>query len=238
MSTKEKVGAKIDGSQSVNENVATRTIAFFNKYQNLIYGVLIALLLIVFGVVAANKFYFQPKNERGTLALLPSITLYTEGVQANDTAKLMTALEGDAATDGFESIVSGYKMTKIGNTAKYFVGMTYFALGDKDAALESLSSFKKRDNVYWYAAQMTMGDIYDDLGNEAKAISYYQKAIKGNNDYYAPVALFKLGQMYERSEKWADAYKCYNRIKKEFYSEYETMGVERFLKHASVKTGK
>ncbi|MDL2308668.1 tetratricopeptide repeat protein [Bacteroidales bacterium OttesenSCG-928-C03] len=238
MSNKEKVGAKSDGSQSANENAASKTITFLNQNQNLIYGVLIAILIVIFGIIAANKFYFQPKNERGTVALLSSIALYSEGVQNNDSTKLIAALEGDGTSDGFEYIASNNKMTKIGNTAKYFIGMTHFALGDKDMALDHLTSFKKKDDVYWYSAQMTLGDIYDDMGDDAQAIKYYQKAAKGNSDYYTPNALFKLAQMYERSEKWNDAYNNYNRIKKEFYSEYESMGIERFLKHATVKAGK
>jgi tetratricopeptide (TPR) repeat protein len=238
MSTKEKIGAKSDGSQSVNENIATKTIVFFNQHQNIIYGVLIALLLIIFGIVAANKFYFQPKNERGAIAILPSITQYTEGVQMRDTTKLTTALEGDGVNDGFESIISGYKMTKIGNTAKYFAGMTHFALGNHDEALDYLTSFKKKDHVYWYAAQMTIGDIYDDMGDNDKAIKYYEKAAKGDNDYYTPIVLFKLGQMCERADKWNDAYNYYTKIKKNYYTEYENMGTERFLRHATVKAGK
>lgn len=238
MSTKEKVGAKSDGTHSVNENVASKTINFFNRYQNLIYGVLIALLLIVFAIVAANKFYFEPKNESGTVALHACMTNYTEGVQRNDTTQLLAALEGDGTSDGFELIASSNKMTKIGNTAKYFAGMTYLALGDKDMALDFLKSFKKKDNVYWYSAQITMGDIYDDMGDNGNAMKCYQKAAKGNNTYYTPNALFKLGQMYERSEKWNDAYNSYNKIKKDYYAEYESMGIERFLKHASIKAGK
>lgn len=231
MANTEKLGAKKASQTEENENFVSKSIEFYNKFQNVIYGVLIAILVIVGGIIALNKFYFTPRNEKASAMIVKPIAMYAMG----DSLSLVSALDGTEEDDGFLTIISDYKFTRTANTAKYYAALCYMRQGDKEEALNYLLQFKKKEDVMWYAAQALIADLYDEQGNEAEAIKYYKKAIKGEDPYFTPIALFKLGQMYERSEKWNEALTCYQTIEQDFYQQYESMGVNRYAERAAVK---
>lgn len=235
MAKTEKVGKKSIETTQQKDNIVTKTINFFNQYQNIIYGVLIGLLIIIIGIVAINRFYLQPRTEKGSMAIRKPIEYYTQGVQTADSVMLTTALEGDEEYDGFLSLISSYKMTKIANTSNYFAGLCYLHLNDHESALHHFLKFKKRDDIYWFTCQMLIGDIYDEMEEDAKALSYYKKVVKNDDPYFAPVALFKLGQIHEKQDHWKEALAAYEIIENQYADQYAQMGVERYLEKAKAK---
>lgn len=238
MAKNEKIGAKKEVLTPKKENIITKTIAFFNQYQKIIYGILIGLMVVILLILAFNKFYLQPKNDKGSAMIVKAIEYYSRAVQMGDTASYTLALEGDDENEGFLDIISGYKMTKVANSAKYFAGLCYLQIGEKEDALNYLLKFKKKENVYWYNCQALIGDIYDDEGDVDKAIKYYKKAVKGENPYFTPITLFKLAQMYERNEDWKAAFNTYQRINKDFFEQYQLMGVDRYMERAEINASK
>lgn len=234
MANTEKLGSKKEELAQENENFVTKTLSFFNKYQNIIYGIIIGILVIVLAILAFNRFYLQKKNAEASAQIVKPIEWFVQG----DSASLNLALEGDGENDGFLDIASNYKITKTANTANYYAGLTYMKLGQKDEALEYLKKFKKKEDVIWYGCQALIGDIYDDNGDESKAISYYEKAVKGEDPYFTPIALFKLGQMYERKGDWKKALDAYQTIEKDFYNEYNRMSIAQYVERAKSKVSK
>ncbi len=228
MANNENLGSKKSEQLQENENFVTRFLSFFNKYQNIIDGVIIGILVVMLAILAFNRFYIQKKNAEASAQIVQPIHWFIQG----DTASLNLALEGDGENDGFLDIASGYKITKTSNTANYYAGLTYLKLGQKEDALEYLKKFKKKEDVLWYACQATIGDIYDEQGDESKAISYYEKAAKGTDPYFTPIALFKLGQMYERKGDWKKALDAYHTIEKAFYAEYNKMSIAQYVERA------
>ena len=228
MANTENLGSKKVEQTQENENFVTKILSFFNKYQNIIYGVIIGILVIVLAILAFNRFYVQKKNAEASAQIQQPIHWLTQG----DTASLKKALEGDGENDGFLDIASGYKLSRTSNTANYYAGLTYLKLGQKDEALEYLKKFKKKEDVLWYACQATIGDLYDEQGDESTAISYYEKAVKGKDPFFTPIALFKLGQMYERKGDWKKALDAYETIEKDFYTEYNKMSVAQYVERA------
>lgn len=228
MANNENLGSKKSEQLQENENFVTKVLSFFNKYQNIIYGVIIGILVIVLAIMAFNRFYVQKKNAEAAAQIVQPIQWLTKG----DTASLKMALEGDGENDGFLDIASNYKITRTANTANYYAGLTYLRLGQKEEALEYLTKFKKKEDVLWYACQATIGDLYDEQGDESKAISYYEKAVKGKDPFFTPIALFKLGQMYERQGDWNKALAAYETIEKDFYTEYNRMSVAQYAERA------
>ena len=101
-----------------------------------------------------------------------------------------------------------------------------------------LKKFKKKEDVLWYACQATIGDLYDEQGDESKAISYYEKAIKSEDPFFTPITLFKLGQMYERKGDWKKALDSYQTIEDKFYAEYQKMGISQYAERAKAQVGK
>ena len=234
MANTENLGSKKMEQTTENENFVTKVLSFFNKYQNLIYGVIIGILVLVLAILAFNRFYLQKKNAEASAQIVQPIQWYMQG----DTASLNMALEGDGENDGFLDIASSYKLTKTANTANYYAGLTYLKLGKKDEAMDYLKKFKQKEDVLWYACQATIGDLYDDQGDEANAISYYEKAAKGKDPLFTPIALFKLGQMYERKGDWNKALAAYETIEKDFYNEYNKMSVAQYTERARANASK
>ena len=234
MANNENLGSKKIEQTQENENIVTKILAFFNKDQNIIYGVIIGILVIVLAILAFNRFYVQKKNAEASAQIQQPIRWLAQG----DTASLKKALEGDGENDGFLDIASGYKLSRTSNTANYYAGLTYLKLGQKDDAMEYLKKFKKKEDVLWYACQATIGDLYDEQGDESNAISYYEKAVKGKDPYFTPIALFKLGQMYERKGDWKKALDAYETIEKDFYAEYNKMSVAQYVERAKANASK
>ncbi|MCR4878246.1 MAG: tetratricopeptide repeat protein [Bacteroidales bacterium] len=234
MANTENLGSKKMEQTTENENFVTKVLSFFNKYQNLIYGIIIGILVLVLAILAFNRFYLQKKNAEASAQIVQPIQWYMQG----DTASLNMALEGDGENDGFLDIASSYKLTKTANTANYYAGLTYLKLGKKDEAMDYLKKFKQKEDVLWYACQATIGDLYDDQGDEANAISYYEKAAKGKDPLFTPIALFKLGQMYERKGDWNKALAAYETIEKDFYNEYNKMSVAQYTERARANASK
>jgi Putative Zn-dependent protease, contains TPR repeats len=232
MASNEKLGSKKVENEEVKENFVTKTIAFFNKYQNIIYGVVIGVLVVILAIILFNRFYIQKKSAEASANMTYPISM----LMAGDSASLNLALEGDDENDGFLTIADNYKITKTANTARYYAGLCYLKLGQKDEALDFLKKFKKKENVLWYGCQTLIGDLLDEQGDEAEAVKYYQKAAKADDPFNAPNALFKLGQMYERQEKWNDALNAYQKIEDNFYAEYNRMNIAQYKERAQAKS--
>jgi tetratricopeptide (TPR) repeat protein len=235
MSNKEKLGAKKDEKLHQDENFISKCIHFFNQHYKIIYGVVIGILVIICANIALNKFYLTPRTQDASAKILIPIEYFMRG----DSISIQIALEGDDENIGFLSIISDYSFTKSANTAKYFAGLCYLKLNDKEEALSYLMKFKHKDDIFWYASQAIIGDIYDDLGETNKAIKYYKNAVtKATDPYFTPITLFKLGRIYEREEKWKDAVDCYKEIEEKFYQEYMQMGIDKFVENAMLNTTK
>ena len=159
MANTENLGSKKNEQLQENENFLTRFFAFFSKYQNIIYGVIIGILVVILAILAFNRFYLQKKNAEASAQIVQPIHWFTQG----DSASLKKALEGDGENDGFLDIASGYKITRTANTANYYAGLTYMKLGQKDEALDYLKKFKKKEDVLWYGCQAVIGDLYDEV---------------------------------------------------------------------------
>ena len=231
---KEKTDKKNEQSQHKQEGFVVRIFNFFNQYSKIIYGVAIGLLIMVCALLAFDKFYITPQSEQASSMMTAPMELYAKG----DSLSLVTALEGDDENEGFLAIASSFMFTSTKNTANYFAGRCYLNLGDKEEALNYLLKFKHKEDVYWYAAQAIISDLYDDQGDISKAIKYCKKAAESKNTYYAPVYLFKLGQLYEREDNWGKAVAAYQTIKDKFYTEYQKMSVDKFLERALINQNK
>lgn len=230
MANKEKLGVKKHEQKKEKKNFITKSVDFYNQYEKIIFGVLIAILVVIGGIFAFNKFYLAPLNVKASTSIAQPIFYFAQG----DSASLQIALEGNDDIDGFLQIASDYKLTKSANTANFYAGLVYLKQGHKEDAIEYLLKFKKKEDVLWYNAQAIIGDLYDEMGETDNAFKYYKKACESKNSYYAPIALFKLGQLYEREENWKEAYNTYLKIESDFYDQYENMSVDKCLERAKI----
>ncbi|MCQ2285780.1 MAG: tetratricopeptide repeat protein [Bacteroidales bacterium] len=234
MENTEKLGAKKDAQDQEFATAGEKTTNFFKKHQNLIYGILIGIVVVIALGLLINRFYFVPKNEKASAAMEQPISYFLRG----DSASLKLALEGNDEFDGFLAIADNYSITRTANTANYYAGLSYLHLGDKENALDYLKKFKQKEDIHWYAAQALIGDIYLDMNDEESALKYYKEAADTKDPYYGPTNLFKLGMMYEIKGDWNNALDAYQRIESDFYDQYTKMGIDKFIERAKINAGK
>jgi tetratricopeptide (TPR) repeat protein len=215
-------------AQNKQEGFVAQIFNFFDQYNKVIYGIAFGLLVIVALLLAFNRFYIAPQSQKASKLMTAPIELMMQG----DTLSLSKALEGDDENEGFLNVAASFKFTSAANTAKYFAGMCYLKLGDKEEALKYLLKFKQKEDIHWYGAQAIISDIYDDRGDMKNALKYCKKAAESKDPYHGPINLFKLGQLYEREGDWKKAAGAYESIQNKFYAEYQKMNIDKFLERA------
>lgn len=240
---KEKNTKKVDklGAKNGADDNGEETQGSFWKRNRKLFDI-IFLAIIGLGVVifALYKFVWIPRNERASDATQEQLkAVVNGGIMSNDTVALTNAVKGNEEIEGLLSVIDDYKLTNASAySAKHYAALCYLKVGKKDEALNMLLECKKKDDYMWYETQMLIGDLYDEKGDVANAKKYYQKAIDGETGLVAPIALWKLGMLYERENKWVDAYNAYAQVKDKYYDRYTQMGVDKYYERAKAKAGK
>lgn len=110
------------------ESALTRTERFIESNGKVISIVVGAIVVVVAGVLAFNKFYIQPKEDEAL-----SQMFMAENYFEKDSFNL--AINGDGNYLGFLDIIDDYGITKSANRAKYYAGISYLHLGQFEEAL-------------------------------------------------------------------------------------------------------
>lgn len=144
------------------------------------------------------------------------------------------ALNGDGNNAGFLEIVKSYGSTATGNSAAHYAGICYMKMGDFKTAI---SYFEKYGDVKGEAAAIInaqnkglIGDAYVELKDNAKALSFYEKAIAiSNNELTAPYYLMKAAGVYEANGNKEKALECYNKIKNTYFQSLEARDIDKYI---------
>jgi len=125
------------------------------------------------------------------------------------------ALFGDGNSLGFIDISGEYSMTKQGNLANYYAGISYLKKGDYNKAIDYLENFSAGDHLVSPMATGAIGDAYLELGDKERAVAYYLEAANmDDNGFTSPLFLFRAGQVYELLADYDEAVYVYTKIKK------------------------
>ncbi|HOT89471.1 MAG TPA: tetratricopeptide repeat protein [Bacteroidales bacterium] len=223
--SKEK-NLKGDKNIGAVEEVLSKSEHFIEKNQKTIMYVIGAIILVVGGYMAYNKFYMGPKEKTAQ-----SEIFWAENYFGKDSVKL--ALNGDGTHSGFLDIIDSYGMTKSGNLAKYYAGLCYLKLGQFEEAIDNLKKFDSDDQFVNAMALGAIGDSYMELNDTDNALKYYLKAANnGDNAFTSPLFLMKAGSTYELSGNYTEAVKLYERIQKEYHKSYESREIEKYIARA------
>ena len=219
--------------------------AWYAKNKKIIDIVFFAVIIVILLAIVYYQWLAPKWNNDASQNAQPSIAAAVQNsTLSTDTATLKAALEGDDENEGFLSVMESYDHPGIKTaraakfSLKYYAALCYLNLGQEDEALETLLKMKKRDNYLWYEAQMLIGDLYDDQDDVDNAKKYFEKAAKGETDFVAPIALWKLGMLCEREGDWNGAFENYAEIQNEYPERYNQMGVAKYYERAKIKAGK
>jgi tetratricopeptide (TPR) repeat protein len=196
---------------------------FFEKNQkNISYAVLAV------GILAALYFgykylYMGPREKEAVNAMYKA-----EEQFAKDSFALALDNPG-GGFDGFLAIIDNYSGTKSANLAKYYAGISYLNLGKYPEAVEYLDDYSAKDDVTSIMKDGALGDAYAEQGDKEKALSYYQKATKTDNEMLTPYYLHKVAMMYYADGKSAEAKENLEMIKNKYPDANEAKDAEKLL---------
>ncbi|TVR43070.1 MAG: tetratricopeptide repeat protein [Bacteroidia bacterium] len=224
--------AKSKKSQQESKNIVaveealSKTEQFIERNQNIIISAVAIIVLIIAGYIGYTRFILEPREKEG-LAEMFMAEKYFQGEEFE------LALEGDGEFPGFLDIISGYRMTKAANLARYYAGISLINLGEFKEGVDHLQRFRKRDQMLGAMAYGAIGDAYWELGDLQRAARYYRSAYRHQpNNLTTPAFLLKAGLLYEHKGEYAEALRLYERIQREFADSNEARDIEKFIARA------
>ena len=211
---------KNQNAEAVVEAVS-KTEKFFNENGKLLSIIAVAVVVIAAGIFCWFKFAYQPKVEeaQGQMA-------YAEqNFRAGD---FELALNGDGNVLGFAQVIDEYG-AKAGKSVYFYAGVCELQLGNWDAAIRYLNSYKGKDAILKARATACIGDAYVGLEEYGKALGYFEKAAAMADNIYAAGYLLKAGVTAEKLGQNEKALGFYKQIKDQYPSSMEGYDVDKYI---------
>ena len=212
--------------ERINETVS-KTEQFFNENKNLIYGIIIAILVIGFGILAYNQWILKPKQAEAMEQKFPAEAAFAAG-------EYDLALNGDGNILGFKDILDEYG-TKGGKDIYFYSGVCELQLGNFEEAIKDLKKYKGKDHILSARALACIGDAYAGLEDYNTAISYFEKAADLSDNVYSAAYLLKAGVAYEELGNDDKALACYKKIKDNYIQSIEGYDIDKNISRIESK---
>ena len=216
----------VDNDDTLVDIVEVRDNAqgFVDKNQNLIFGALVGLVILIGGIFFYNNYFKGPRVQEAANAM------YQAQLQFERDSFALALANPAAGYDGFLGIIDNYSGTPAANTAKYYAGISNLHLGEYQAAIDYLNQFSPSGDVLPIMKYGAMGDAYSELNQMDKAISNYQSAANaGGNDLLAAYYLQKIALWNEKNNDQAAANKIYMQIKEKYPTTQIGQDIERYI---------
>ena len=206
------------------ENVAqavSKTEQFFKENGKLIYGCVIAVLVIALAILAYNRFLLQPKKVEATNQLAQAERWF-------DAGEYELALAGDDNSLGLNDIIAQYG-SKAGEAVYLYAGIAQLQTGAFQEAIENLKKYNGKDPILKARAQACIGDAYVELEDYATAVDWFTKAAKTTDNAFAAAYLLKAGIAAEALGNKEQALSFYKEIKDQWGNAPEAMEIHKYI---------
>ena len=210
--------------ENIDQTVSA-TEQFYNENKKVIWGVVAAILVIGLGILAYNKFIYQPKCVEAMQQTYPAEMSFQSG-------EFELALNGDGNNMGFADIISEYG-TKSGKAVYLYAGICELQLGNYDAALGYLKKYKGKEPILAARALACQGDCYVGLSDYEAAARSYKAAAASADNVFAAGYLLKEGSAYEALGRNADALACYKAIQEDYPQSIEAYEIAKNIARVS-----
>jgi tetratricopeptide (TPR) repeat protein len=208
------------------EESLSKTESFIVENQNVISIVVGVVVVIILGYFGFQKYYLEPQSVEAQDQMFSAQRYF-------ESDSLDKALYGDGNRLGFVDIASDYGITKAGNLANYYAGLSFLKKGNYDQAIDYLKSFESSDHVIGSMAKGAIGDAYMEKGDKSSAVSsYLEAAHRDDNDFTTPMFLLKAGNVYELENKYSKAVDTYKKIKEDYPKSNEARDIEKYIARA------
>jgi tetratricopeptide (TPR) repeat protein len=197
---------------------------FMEKYQNLIFGAVAGVVLLVGGYFAYQTFVIAPKDKEAVAQIWKA----EQRFQIDSFSQALTNPEG--GYPGLNDFVEEYKGSSTTNAANYYAGISYLQLGQFEAAISYLKDVKADGTVLAIMKNGALGDAYAELGEMDKALSFYKKAAQGpENDGLSPIYMMRYAMLLENQGKTDAAIKIYQEVDKKYGDTAIGRDAEKYL---------
>jgi tetratricopeptide (TPR) repeat protein len=222
------------------DETASKTEAFVEKNKKYIFIIIGVVAAIVLGYLGYNEFIAKPKQVTAMNDMFQAQKYFDEAVNGTQKDSLYTlALKGGEGKFGMLDVIEEYSGTESANLANYYAGTAYLHLKDYKKAIEHLGNFKSEDEILAPLAKGNIGDAFAQLNQKEDALDYYEQAAKmRDNEYTAPMYLYKAGAIALDLGKADKALTYFNKIKDEYPNSTEAATIEVFIGKAQVLANK
>ena len=208
---------------------------FYEKNRNLVNYAGGGLLVLIAGLLYFKLFYL-PEQETYAANELYHAQKYFEQdsfrVALNGGIMVMSP-DGQKQMMGFTQIADEYGLTRSGNLAHYYAGISLLRTGQFETAIDHLQKYDGDDEIVAPIAVGAIGDCHMEMNSPGDAIKFYLKAAdKRENSFTTPYFLRKAGFAQEINKEYAAAASTYERIKKEYPNSAEGREIDRDIARA------
>jgi predicted negative regulator of RcsB-dependent stress response len=183
-------------------------------------GGAVLVLLIVLG----GKALLGGRSDAAGAALGQALQAYNApvGKDAPADAKVKYATDPerlDAAEKAFKEVTSKYWLTKEATLARLFLARIAADRGDKDRAIKELTELvaKRSDDPVIRLAMLALVNLRLEKGEGAQLVPELEAMAAGSDPRLSrDVALYQLGQVWDRQGKPDEAKKAYRKLVDEF----------------------
>lgn len=226
---KEKEPTKVVIEEFDIDTFRQQAAGTFEKYKNIVYGALLALLVIIGGLYVYFYMYSGPREKNSQESIFKAE--YYFSIDSFQLALSGRELPGqvDASFSGFLDVIAQYGSTSAGKRAYYYAGVCLVRLGKFEEALKYLESYSGGDPILQANAYGLIGDVKSELNDMDAAERYYLKAVSTYpNAALTPVHLRKLGMFYsDVKNDDAKALEMFERIRKEYPKAAQEMAIDK-----------
>ena len=207
------------------EQTVSATEQFYNEHKKTIWCVVAAVLVIGLGVLAYNKFIYQPKCVEAMQQCYPAEMSFQAG-------EYDLALNGDGNNLGFADIIADYG-TKAGKAVYLYAGICELQLGNNEEALSYLKKYNGKEPILAGRAKACEGDAYVALGDYEAAVRSYKAAVNCGDNVFAAGYLLKEGSALEALDRKAEALACYKSIEDDYPQSLEAYDIAKHIARVS-----
>ena len=219
------------------DETASRSEQWVEKNQKIIFSGLIAVAVVILAYLAYNNFILEPREKEAAdeLAFPKKYFEQAQSTTASVDSLYNLSLNGADGKYGLIDIADNYSNTKAGNLAKYMSGIAFLNTGDYENAIKYLSDFNSDDEMLAALALGNIGDAFSEINQPEDALSYYVKAaeVKDNN-FTAPLYLFKAGNTAMDLGEYGKAEGYFTRIKNDYPKSEEAKTINIHIQRAQL----
>lgn len=204
--------------------------SFLEENQNLIFGAIVAAVVLFGMFFAYNNYYKQPRMKAA------ADQMYQAQVQFEKDSFAVALSNPGGGFDGFLGIIENYSGTPAANSAHYYAGICHLQLGDFNKALEFLGDYSPDGEVMPIMKYGAMGDAHSELNQMDQALSMYNKAVnQGGSDLLEAYYWKKIGLWNEQNKKYKLAHDAYKTIKEKYPTTPEANDINKYLTRVNAR---